>query len=433
MTTAAGPESWGRYPRVQQDWVVLRDRGALLPPVPGPALPYGNGRSYGDSCAVPGGTLLVARGLDRFMAFDPETGRIRCEAGVLLSEIIDFAVPKGWFVPVTPGTKFVTLGGAVANDIHGKNHHSAGSFGNHVLAFELLRSDGARCVITPGNSMFGATIGGLGLTGTITWVEIRLRRIAGPWLATETRQFATLAEFFDLSNTLDDHHEYTVSWIDCVARRGAIGRGIFMTGDHVTGTPDHRPRAPRRRLDVPFVPPVSMVNRITLRPLNALYYHRRRGTIRSIQHYEPFFYPLDGIGHWNRLYGPKGLLQYQCVVPPADAQRSLEEILKRIAASETGSPLAVLKRFGKRPAPGLMSFPKAGVTLALDFPRDVPEIFTLLSELDRIVAEAGGAVYPAKDARMSANDFRRFFPNWETFMTFKDPLMISGLWRRVSG
>ncbi|MDE2464366.1 MAG: FAD-binding oxidoreductase [Alphaproteobacteria bacterium] len=427
-------ECWGRYPQARQQISTLRHRDAPLPLPETSMLAYGNGRSYGDSCLNDGGTLLHTRALDRFIAFDPDTGILRCEAGLLLAEILDFAIPRGWFLPVTPGTKFVTVGGAIANDVHGKNHHVAGTFGCHVRAFELLRSDGSRrlCTTTEHGDWFAATVGGLGLTGVITWAEIALKRIAGPWLDTETHRFGDLGAFLALSQDSERDYEYTVAWIDCTARGRRLGRGLFMRGNHARGAPPNRPGAPCTRMTMPFVPPVSLVNALTLRPFNWLYFHRgSRRPAHAVQHYEPYFYPLDGVLHWNRMYGPRGFLQYQCVVPNGAARDAVASLLETIAGSGKGSFLAVLKQFGTRRSPGMLSFPRPGVTLALDFPNDGGKVFALLDRLDDIVAAAGGAVYPAKDARMSGPRFKQYFPAWEAFSTFIDPRMSSGFWRRV--
>ncbi|MGH8453999.1 MAG: FAD-binding oxidoreductase, partial [Nevskiales bacterium] len=226
--------SWGRYPRVTQRIDELYSRHDRLPVGSESLLPYGNGRSYGDSCLNPGGVLLHTRGLDRFIAFDETTGRVCCESGVLLSEVLDLVVPRGWFLPVTPGTRFVTVGGAIANDVHGKNHHRAGTFGCHVLQFELLRSDGTHLFCSTGNNAewFAATVGGLGLTGLILWAEIQLRRIDSTWINGETLRFGTLGEFFNLSAKSDTGHEYTVAWIDCGPQRRISGRGLFSRGNH---------------------------------------------------------------------------------------------------------------------------------------------------------------------------------------------------------
>lgn len=426
--------SWGRYPRaVAQRLLPLRDRDAALPAFDGSALPYGNGRSYGDSCLNDGGTLLCTRGLDRFIAFDAQTGLLRCEAGVLLAEILDLVVAQGWFLPVTPGTRFVTVGGAIANDVHGKNHHVAGCFSDHVAGFELLRSDGSRrwCSADENADWFAASVGGLGLTGLITWAELRLRRIRGPWLSGETHRFTSLAEFFDLSAASARDYEYTVAWIDCAARGRAAGRGHFIRANHAPA--GSGPRPSRRRLSVPFTPPFSLINGLSLRAFNALYYHRQQRRVsHALSHYEPYFYPLDAIGQWNRVYGPRGFLQYQCVVPPDRAEAALSELLARIAASGSGSFLSVLKVFGERRSAGILSFPRPGATLALDFPHHGPATLALLEALDDVVAAAGGAVYAAKDARLSGARFRAYYPAWTSLQPYLDPKFSSGFWRRVT-
>ncbi len=428
--TDAG-RSWGRHPAATQRIVAPAQPDAVLDVGDQHWLPYGNGRSYGDSCLNDGGTLVHTRWMDNFAGFDRGSGVLRCEAGVQLADILAVAVPRGWFLPVTPGTRFVTVGGAIANDVHGKNHHRRGTFGEHVRGFELRRSDGTRlwCSRDENADWFAATVGGLGLTGLVTRVELALRPIAGPWLETETRRFGHLRDFFALSAAADARNEYTVAWIDCTARGESLGRGIFTSADHANGGPMRGPRTTRRTM--PLTPPVSLVNKASVRAFNALYFHRGRDA-HAIGHYEPFFYPLDAIAEWNRIYGPRGFLQYQCVVPPASAQDAVAELLARIQAAGAGSFLAVLKQFGDRPPVGMLSFPRAGTTLALDFPIDRDgKVFALLDALDGVVAQAGGAVYPAKDARMSGANFRRAFPSWEQFQAYVDPRISSSFWRRV--
>ena len=424
--------SWGRYPLPENQTVVpLHWRDASLPELDGRLLAYGNGRSYGDSCTNAGGFLLHTRGLDRFIAFDPASGMLRCEAGVLFSEILDLAVPRGWFLPVTPGTKFITVGGAIANDVHGKNHHRAGTFGEHVQRFELLRSDGARllCSRSENADLFRATIGGLGLTGVITWAEFALRRVANPWMTVENRRFADITGFLTLSAESERHYDYTVAWVDCAGGPRARGRGWFMRANHAPADITKGPQAPRRRLSVPFTPPLSLINRASLRAFNAVYFHRRLPE-RRIEHYDPYFYPLDAIGNWNRIYGPRGFLQYQCVVPMA-ATAAIPELLAHVARAGSGSFLAVLKVFGDRPAAGILSFARAGTTLALDFPHHGQATLDLLERLDDIVVAAGGAVYPAKDGRLRHSRFVRYFPDWQAMLPHIDPRFSSGWWRRV--
>lgn len=423
--------SWGRLGAARHEVVALRDRAAPLPPLAS-MLPHGMGRSYGDSCLNDGAALLDTRGLDRFIAFDEARGVLRCESGVLIADVIELALPRGWFPAVTPGTRFVTVGGAIANDVHGKNHHRDGSFGHHVEAFELLRSDGSRlaCSPTENAELFRATIGGLGLTGLVTWADIRLTRVKGPWIRQTATRFGSLDEFFEASEPLERTHRYVVAWLDCTSRGGA--RGIIFAGDH---DDDPRPAPRRRERAFPLEPPVSLVNGLTLRAFNTLYYRAPRAGASQPARvpWAPYFYPLDAIHHWNRMYGPRGFFQYQCVVPPHDAGRAaLAELLARIAASGEGSFLSVLKRFGERPAAGLLSFPMPGYTLALDFPNRGPRTTALLDALDAVVRGAGGRVYPAKDARMAPSSFRAYYPQWERFREHVDPRFSSSFWRRVT-
>ena len=246
-------------------------------------------------------------------------------------------------------------------------------------------------------------------------------------------QVQHLAGFFRLSQASDRDFEYTVAWIDCASQGKALGRGIFTRANHAPAHPDRRPNAPSRRLRVPLTPPMSLINPLSLRAFNALYYHRQREDVSHVTtHYGPHFYPLDGIGDWNRIYGPRGFMQYQCVVPPGVSQDCMETLVKTIASSGQGSFLAVLKQFGDVASPGMLSFPRPGATLALDFPNRGASTLALLDRLDDIVAAAGGAVYPAKDARMSARYFKQYFPSWETFSHYIDPKFSSGFWRRVT-
>lgn len=399
-------------------------------------LPAGMGRSYGDVCLNHGNTLLLTRGLDRMLAFDPETGVLRCEAGVTLAEILEFAVPRGWFLPVTPGTRFVTVGGAIANDVHGKNHHVAGTFGRHVARLELLRSDGTRMVCSPWENApwFGATVAGLGLTGLIHWAEIRLKKIASRVLQYEATKFHGLEEFVALSET-NAGREYTVSWIDCVARGRKAARGIFMCGDHAEnpGVPHPlQPRSSPSGLSLPFELPALALNRATVGLFNTLYFHKQMSQrVSKLIDYEPFFYPLDAVLHWNRMYGKHGLLQFQCVVPFDTGLGAIGEILKAIADSGLASFLAVLKVCGGIASPGMLSFPKKGITLALDFPIREQRTFALVDRLNAMTEEAGGRLYPAKDARMTGKQFRNFYPMWEEFSGYVDPRFSSSFWRRV--
>ncbi|RPH39116.1 MAG: FAD-binding oxidoreductase, partial [Burkholderiales bacterium] len=432
-------QSWGRYPKTVHTVAPLYWRTDSLPLPTDPSqkvLPYGMGRSYGDSCLNDGGTLLLTRTLNHFLQFDAESGVLTCEAGITLGEILAFCVPKHWFLPVTPGTQFVTVGGAIANDVHGKNHHRAGTFGTHVLEFELLRSDGERLLCSPNHNSpyYAATIGGLGLTGLITWATLQLKPIHHRALHTETRPFANLDNYFELSNESDHYCEYTVAWVDCSANGPNLGRGLLFRGNHLK--PEEAPKhwkVPSRNFRLPLDLPGFLLNSWTVRTFNQWYYQRQqpKTTLPILQDYQPFFYPLDSIQDWNKLYGKQGFLQYQLVVPAHD-HSLIKNIFQTIANSGLNSFLAVLKTFGDHSSPGLLSFPRPGITLALDFPIKGAKTFKLLDYLDDQVAEAQGAVYPAKDARLSPRHFQTYFPQWETFANYIDPRFSSSFWRRVT-
>ncbi|HEY3699960.1 MAG TPA: FAD-binding oxidoreductase [Spongiibacteraceae bacterium] len=438
--TAKAMHSWGRYPYFPQSICAVNWRDELAPALAAltaqykTTLPYGNGRSYGDSCLAASDRLLQTRNLNRFISADWNNGIICAEAGITLEEILRVCVPRGWFLPVTPGTKFVTLGGAVANDVHGKNHHVRGTLGSHLRRFGLLRSDRGllECSARENADLFAATIGGLGLTGILVWVELQLLPIASSRIEASNWRFDNLDEFFALSDQHDHQHEYSVAWIDCLASGQALGRGHLTFGDHADSGILEWPA--RRKLMMPFTPPLSLVNTVSLRSFNFLYYHRQRERVQKQQSdCDSFFYPLDAIAHWNRLYGPRGFQQYQCVVPTAAARAAMPELLRAIAAQNAGSFLAVLKRCGDKPSPGLLSFPMAGISLALDFPQRETINAQLFERLDAIVRECGGRLYPAKDAHMSGADFRNAYPQWQRVEALRDPALMSRFWQRVTG
>ena len=424
--------SWGRLSALPHEVIELGDRGRVAEAlaVGRRGIAYGLGRSYGDVCLNPDGVLWRTAGLDRFVAFDEASGRLVCEAGVALRDIQRLAIPRGWGLPVLPGTEFVTVGGAIANDVHGKNHHATGTFGDHVRSLRLVRTDGReiRCGPDEEAAWFAATVGGLGLTGLIVEAELRLKPVPGPWLESETLAYAGLADFFRLSDESHPAWEQAVSWIDCTS--GEVARGLFMRARPMAG---EQGAWSERRLAMPLVPPVSLVNRLTLRPLNIAYWmanKRRLG--RRIVHYEPFLFPLDAIRAWNRMYGPAGFYQYQCVVPREAGHAAIAEMLAVIARSGEGSVLAVLKTFGDRWPPGLLSFARPGVTLALDF-QNRAGIEALFERLDAIVSAAGGRLYPAKDARMPRSMFEQGYPRLGEFSAYRDPGMSSAMSRRLMG
>jgi L-gulonolactone oxidase len=396
-------------------------------------LAVGLGRSYGDSGLNLDQAVIDMSHLDRVLAFDPATGVLRGEAGLSLSEIIRRVVPLGWFLPTTPGTRFVTLGGAVANDVHGKNHHRAATFGAWVRRLGLWRSDQGEMEISPAESpeLFAATVGGVGLTGVILWVELQLVRIGGSRLDTETIPFANCDEFLEIARESEASFEHTVAWVDCSSRKAGLGRGIFTRGnwraDGVLTVHDDR-----RRAVLPMDLPGFALNPVTLSAFNALYYHLgASGPRHGIQTYAQAFHPLDTIGGWNRLYGPRGFFQFQCVTPMEAGMAPVANMLSAIAATGEGSFLAVLKTFGDKPSPGLLSFPRRGVTLAMDFANRGPATLALLARLDAIAAAAGGRLYPAKDGRMSPAMFKGGYPQLSRFIDRIDPAFSSSFWRRI--
>ena len=427
--------AWNRWP-VPGDQAVLTlsDRYAPLPDLPRSYIAYGNGRSYSDVCLNDGGFLLDTHRLDKFVSFDRDTGRLACEAGVLLSDLLELIVPHGWFLPVTPGTREITVGGAIANDVHGKNHHGAGTFSAHVQALGLRRSDGSLRVCGPSQNpdWFAATVGGLGLTGVILWAEIQLLRITSPMMTVQALRFRNLDEFWTVNATASAEWPYTVAWVDCMsARPGRLGRGVLFCGRHAAVVEPLTSRR-GRPLRIGIDPPFSLINYPTVRAFNALYYRTHGSTGIGASHYAPFFYPLDGVQDWNRLYGPRGFFQYQCVLPFPQAVSAVATVLERIARSGEASFLAVLKTFGDARPVGILSFPRPGVTLAVDLPNRGERTLRLMRNLDDVVLEAGGALYPAKDARMPARLFRAGYPRFAEFARFIDPLASSGFWRRVS-
>ena len=427
--------SWGRYPRLPADVRNLFWKEDFPPTAAASEkmLAVGMGRSYGDVCLLQNGTLLRTPQLDRLISFNSETGLLRCEAGITLAQILDFAVPRGWFLPVSPGTKYVTVGGAIANDIHGKNHHVAGTFGLHVPCFELVRSDGTQavCSSTENTDWYMATIGGMGLTGMISWAELQLRPIVSRRIQQTATQFVGLDEFVALSNA--SASEYSVAWIDCVSQGRNFARGIFLQGEHEELPGPLTPLA-KQKLTFPMEAPSFVLSRATVGAFNSLYFHKQMGKERKgLIDYEPFFYPLDRILHWNRMYGKQGLLQFQCVLPWETNSMGMVQLLKAITASGLGSFLAVIKVFGDVASPGMMSFPMPGITLALDFPIRREISFDLMDRLAAITADCGGRMYPAKDACMSAAHFQQFYPQWERFSGYVDRAFSSSFWQRVTG
>ena len=388
--------SWGRLNHYQHDVKMLVDESITLLQIKEQhsniqsmhnplGLAYGMGRSYGDVCLNPNGILWDTTNLDKFINFDEQTGCLTCQSGVLLRDIQRIFMPRGWALPVTPGTQFVTVGGAIANDVHGKNHHVAGSFGDHVKKINICRTDGSKLTCGPDilPEWFTATIGGLGLTGVITSAEIQLKPVQSEWLLSETIPYSNLKEFCDLADKSETQWEHTVAWIDCLSK---TGRGLFMRANSTNKKPNHQTK--NKKHTVPFTPPISLVNQFTLKPFNATYYALKKNQASAtLTHYQSFFYPLDNLLEWNRMYGPKGFYQYQSVVPLQNGIDAVQAMLDVISKSGQGSFLAVLKTFGNRQPLGMLSFPQPGLTLALDFPNRGIMTAKLFNQLDAIVSQ----------------------------------------------
>ncbi len=407
--------NWGNYPAVEADVSEpssVKDVHAALAEG---VIARGNGRSYGDASL--GERVVSTRKLDRITSIDEGELLIECEAGTLLSTILERIVPLGMFLPVSPGTKFITVGGAIAADVHGKNHHSEGTFTNHVESFRLLTENGEvhLCSREENSEVFRATCGGMGLTGIILSARVRLKRIETSFISQRSLKAKDLAEAMRLFEE-NSSATYSVAWIDCLAKGTRRGRSLLMTGEHCTAAdlperlkPDKLRNSRPQRLVVPFDLPAITLNRFSVRAFNMFYYHRQlQAKASSFVHYDPFFYPLDSIRNWNRIYGRPGFVQYQFVVPEAVSRDAIDEVLARVAESGEGSFLAVLKLFGKANVDAVMSFPMEGYTLALDF-RVNKRVFELLDQLDEVVAGAGGRLYLAKDARMRPEIFHKTY------------------------
>lgn len=425
--------NWNRYPHINHSQVeYLFSRFEKLPLEHSHfLLPYGNGRSYSDCCLNEHHLLLSTKKLNHFIAFDTQKGLLTCEAGITLAEILAICVPQNWFLPVLPGTQHVSLGGAIANDIHGKNHFHAGSFGCHIVAFELLRSDGRIYHCTPDNNthLFNATIGGLGLTGVILSATIKLKAIVNPFLQVTQLFFRSLDDFLKINAEAVNQHEYTVAWVDPYSERGIYSAANHYKDSTLKANESFRPSS----INIPLMGHPFIFNSITIGLFNRFYFHRSKQKPKQfLQHYDSFFFPLDKIKHWNQLYGKNGFLQYQCLLPTDPDNEAVKALFTAIKRAKRKSSLVVLKSFGERLSPGALSFPQAGMTIAMDFANPNRELLLLFKKFDKIVMRYHGKVNPAKDARMSSLAFNRFFPNWRDYAKHMDPRFSSSFWRRVT-
>ncbi len=410
---------WGNYPIVDAEIVRFDTRRELINTIDNSKsqiIARGNARSYGDSALA--NSVISSLSYNRFLHFDSKSGILKCESGVLFSEILDVIVPKGWFLPVTPGTKFITVGGAIASDVHGKNHHGEGSFSAYVIEFDIVcaNSETITCSPTKEPELFEATCGGMGLTGVILNATFSLKKIESAYISQKQIKAKNLDEIIDL---FDEYKSatYSMAWIDCLKGRSGFGRSILMSGEHATIDELNKSQKkaplnlkPKKKLNIPFNFPSIALNPLSIKAFNALYYAKNyKKVMEGIIPYEPFFYPLDAINNWNRMYGKDGFVQYQFVVPKEGGKEGLVKILSKIRSKGMGSFLAVLKAFGQQN--DLIAFPMEGLTLALDFPVR-KGLFEFLNELDAIVLEYGGRIYLTKDARMDAQTLEKSYPNF---------------------
>ncbi|GAB5466175.1 MAG: FAD-binding oxidoreductase [Candidatus Kapaibacteriales bacterium] len=429
-------ESFGRYPKSEPGSVsnIVWKSDLSKIDFTDENLPIGKLRTYGDSCQLHGGHLIDLTHLNRLISWDQKNGIIEAEAGISFEDLLTFLVPKGYFVPVTPGTKYVTLGGAIANDVHGKNHHVAGTFGNHVISFVLYRTDRGfiTCSEDDNTDLFKATIGGLGLTGIIVSAKFKCEAIETPFIYQETIKYKSLSDFFDLNTYSEQIFPCTVAWVDCTTQGRNMGRGIYIRGRFAS-----KEEAPSKKVSevskkgFPFDYP--FINGLSVSAFNKLFYAKQlRKQNDGYVHYEPFFYPLDGILNWNKAYGKNGFMQYQFVIPHGRERKGFEEFFQVITKSGLSSFLTVMKTFGDIKSPGMLSFPIKGVNLAIDIRNDGKKTLDFLAKLDELVIKYDGRIYPAKDSRMPGEHFRKYYPNWEEFSQYIDKPLISDFWKRVT-
>ncbi|HZR49994.1 MAG TPA: FAD-binding oxidoreductase [Streptosporangiaceae bacterium] len=437
---------WGRIAPTTAELGAPADAAAAASDLRGPGMkiPRGLGRSYNNAAQCEGGLVLSTRRLNQIISLDPATGLVTCEAGVSLEELMVAGLPAGWFVPVSPGTRQVTVGGAIAADVHGKNHHVAGSFARHVLSFDLLLPDGTERNVSPesDSGLFWATAGGMGLTGLIVRATVQLKRVRTSRVRVDTVRTPDIDETMAVLADHDHRFGYTVAWCDSLARGRGLGRSVITSGDFAEPGDLPEPARgdlfsfePRARVGMPRGFPPGLMNKYSIALANEAQYRRSpRSRTGEIQTIGKFFHPLDGIRNWNRVYGPGGFRQYQYVLP-FGAEDSVRRSFELVSAARAPSFVTVLKRFGDGD-PGLLSFPMPGWTLALDFPARTPGLDDLLTGLDKLVVAAGGRVYLAKDSRVPAEVLAEMYPRLEEFRKLRaeiDPrgTLASDLSRRL--
>lgn len=393
----------------------------------------GLGRSYGDTALNSESGVILHTRLNRFLSFDEQTQVLECEAGMTFEEIIEVFLPRGYFLPVTPGTKYVTVGGAIANDVHGKNHHRDGSISDHILDFQLLTASGEiiTCSRQENPECFWATVGGIGLTGIILSARMRLLRVESAYIEVDYRKAENLEEAINLLNETEKQYPYSVAWIDCLSTNRSMGRSVLMLGKHASfdrlhATEPFSPKA-KRKLNMPFNLPSFVLHPYGIKAFNSFYYHRYKEVSGVLVDYDSFFYPLDAILQWNRMYGRAGFIQYQVVFPPETSIDGLTKLLQKLSRARCSSFLAVLKSFGEKNN-ALLSFPRKGYTLALDIPvRGGEDFVKFIRELDDVVLTYGGVLYLAKDSLMTPDLFARMYPELHKFRQIKAKLDPEGI------
>ncbi|MDB3961086.1 FAD-binding oxidoreductase [Acidimicrobiia bacterium] len=424
--------SWGNIPKYQHKNIFSISDSSIFHENKLTFLSHGLGRSYGDVCLNENENLILTTSNNKILSLNNNSGTLNVESGASIRDVLNVITKSNWFLPVVPGTQNVTIGGAIANDIHGKNHHRFGSFGNHVQSILLMRSDGEvlSCSDTQNRELFFATIGGLGLTGVIISAVIKIIKIKNNYIAGEIKRFKSLEDYSEINSNYDKNYDYTVSWIDCLSKAGQDIRGVYLSGNHSEENLRNKNNT-EKRITFPITPPFSLVNNLTMKGLNNFYFSINRERIISKQHYRTFFFPLDTINWWNKAYGKKGFFQYQFVIPKKESSKGLNKILKEIKTNGEIPALGVLKSFGNIKSKGMISFPRDGITMALDFPNKGEETLKFFNKLDKIIMEYGGALYPAKDARMSKEVFETSFPKFDLFSQYIDPRFSSSFYRRI--
>ncbi|WP_338552551.1 FAD-binding oxidoreductase [Paenibacillus sp. KS-LC4] len=405
---------------------------------------YGLGRSYGDAPLNGNSGVIRTVHMNKLIAFDADSGILNCEAGVTFEEIIEIFLPKGFFLPVTPGTKFVTVGGAIANDVHGKNHHADGCFSEHVLSFQLLIADGSimQCSRETNSDLFWATVGGIGLTGIILTAKFRLIKVESSYYHVKYEKAKNIEEALELFRESDANYQYSVAWIDCLAKGNSLGKSVLMRGNHarledLSWKQRINPLQIKTnlKLSMPINMPPFVLNPYSIKLFNIAYYGIQPSDVNKVVHFDSFFYPLDSIMNWNRMYGKKGFVQYQAVFPPNEIE-GLIKMLEKLSSTNRSSFLAVLKSSG-REGQGMLSFPKKGYTLALDIPIKDHSLFPFLRELDELVIKHNGRVYLAKDSTLAPEKCKIMYPRLNEFLAIKnkvdpDHIFSSSMARRLN-